>query len=103
MTDEWSQYKKVKLRFFCLFALSVPIAHLVNEVGRYSFLLSIPLWFFWVFFAVGLAYFKLGQWPCPRCKKPFHFIMGYGNILKRSCFHCGLKLYQKSFAEVHNG
>lgn len=99
MSYDWSQYKKVKLRFICLFALTLPIMFLIGEVGRSSIFILFPLWFAWGLAVLVPASFKLGLSLCPRCKKSFHFKFGYGNIFKRSCLHCGLKLYQKSEIE----
>jgi DNA-directed RNA polymerase subunit RPC12/RpoP len=43
---------------------------------------------------IGLAYFQIRAFRCPRCTKPFAVKHPLGsNTRGRKCVHCGLKLY----------
>ena len=35
---------------------------------------------------------RLWQWPCPCCGRPFHGTRSYNNPFAKKCEHCGLSL-----------
>lgn len=49
------------------------------------------------FIFMGVAYFRVRMFPCPRCAKPFSVkYIGAANTRGRQCVHCGLKLYAEA-------
>ncbi len=100
-TQEWDELRRLRRRMFRVTVTGLVILIIAPLVTTYLSLSIAKIIGFVLFAAWVVVLLRLflvsgeySYWACPRCGKPFHYIMRwYGrwnNPLAQRCVHCGL-------------
>lgn len=90
---DWSEYKKRQLTFILVLFTFIPAVYVSEWLGSATISIAPVIFYFawglFVFIPMGMRYIRT---PCPRCKNPILFKMGFGYPFGLKCLHCGLKI-----------